>query len=170
MRLSLAALHKKERPDKHQVGAKTVSEPYCHHSPNHSGGSTTHSVAPVCGFFPQARALITAIHSLQLQAGKPMRNRTSKSPSLFFPVYRCPHDAKGPNVAPVVPSRDSAVTRKRQARGVARLRRRWLALYLIKPSLTRLPSHKIRKLDCYARPQCYVEGNHGKSYRPVLQE
>lgn len=29
MRLSLAALQKKERPDKHQVGAKTVSEPYC---------------------------------------------------------------------------------------------------------------------------------------------
>lgn len=61
MRLSLAALHKKERPDKHQVGAKTVSEPYCHHSPNHSGGSTARS--RFVAFFPQARAFITAIHS-----------------------------------------------------------------------------------------------------------
>jgi hypothetical protein len=51
----MAALHKlKERPDKHQVGAKAVSEPYCHHSPNHSGGSIARSVALHCGFFPQA--------------------------------------------------------------------------------------------------------------------
>lgn len=62
------------------------------------------------------------------------------------------------------------MTRKRHARSVARLCRRWLALYLIKPSLTRLPSHKIRKLDCFARLLCYVEDDHGKSYRPVLQE
>ena len=77
---------KKSAPTSTKSGLRRSQNPTATTSPITQAAAQRGAWRRFVTFFPQARALITAIHSLQPQAGKPMRNRTSKSTINFSSI------------------------------------------------------------------------------------